>query len=241
MESHLKQNRGVIVILSRRNRKLNKSIDPALLNELLLKLILTLVVTFVGAFIGIVYLTPTWAMVCGIAALILMVVYMIAKFFTGDSSSVYGPRMSMWFVYLLAFLLGLSLSSILALYISTAGASIIVLAMLITIIMFSGLAIYSYKSNKDFGFLGGILFFALFALIGVSIFGVFFSSDLLSLGIGWAGIVIFSGYILMEISDIKEKGFEKEDVPAAVLSLYLSFINLFLHILRVLTYFTKNN
>jgi FtsH-binding integral membrane protein len=47
------------------------------------------------------------------------------------------------------------------------------------------------------------------------------------------GVLIFSGFILYDISQYRQ-GLTNEAIPLAVLNLYLDFINLFLSLLRLL-------
>ena len=72
-------------------------------------------------------------------------------------------------------------------------------------------------------------------LIGFSLIGLFTGGFGGTLGsfIAAGGVLIFSGFILYDISQYKH-GLPDEAIPLAVLNLYLSFINLFLYMLRLL-------
>jgi FtsH-binding integral membrane protein len=47
--------------------------------------------------------------------------------------------------------------------------------------------------------------------------------------------------MLYDISRMKQAAFTEDDVPAAVFDLYLNFINIFLDILRILSFFTSKD
>ncbi|MCA1057603.1 Bax inhibitor-1 family protein [Rossellomorea aquimaris] len=100
--------------------------------------------------------------------------------------------------------------------------------------LFGTLFIYSYRSSKDFTYLGPMLFSALLALIIITIFGLFVGGKSLHLALAYIGVVIFSGYVLYDLSVMKRYLKEEEDVPSAVFNLYIDFINLFLDLLRIL-------
>ncbi|MNN87474.1 Inhibitor of apoptosis-promoting Bax1 [compost metagenome] len=80
-----------------------------------------------------------------------------------------------------------------------------------------------------------MLTIGLFTLVGFSLVGMFtggFGGGL-GLGISVLGVLIFSGYILYDISRYRQ-GLSDEMIPLAVMCLYLDFINLFLYVLRIL-------
>lgn len=139
------------------------------------------------------------------------------------------------FVYAFCFLSGITIYPTIAHYASVGGSNLINTAFIITVSIFAGLTMYAYVSKKDFSFLGGFLTIGLFTLVGFSLVGLFFGGfgGTLSLALAVGGVVIFSGYILYDISQYKQ-GLTEEMIPLAVLNLYLDFINLFLSVLRIL-------
>jgi FtsH-binding integral membrane protein len=119
------------------------------------------------------------------------------------------------------------------------GSFLVVLSFAITVVLFGSLFAYTYFTKRDFSFLGGILFFSLLALILVGIMAIFIGSNILQFALAWIGVVVFSGYILYDVSRMKKSYFTEADVPAAVFDLFLNFINLFLDILRIINYIKK--
>jgi FtsH-binding integral membrane protein len=104
---------------------------------------------------------------------------------------------------------------------------------ILTVAVFGGLTLYAMTSKKDFSFLGGMLFVGLIGLIVASIVMMFFSTPLMSMVYSVFGILIFSGFVLYDTSQIMQKMQPGEEVSGAI-SLYLDFINLFYFILRFL-------
>lgn len=97
----------------------------------------------------------------------------------------------------------------------------------------------NYVSDTDFGFLGGILFIALSALVVMGFLNLFiYRSNALRLLYAYCGVVIFSLYLLYDFN-LLEKHIAAGDeswgtaVRIAV-RLYLDIINLFLDLLQIL-------
>lgn len=139
------------------------------------------------------------------------------------------------FVFTFAFISGITVYPTVAYYSTIGGFSIVNTAFLVTTAIFAGLTLYAYKSKRDFSFLGGFLLMGLITLIGFSVIGLFVGGYGGAMGttIAIGGTIIFSGFILYDISRYKQ-GLTEEMIPLAVLNLYLDFINLFLYVLRLL-------
>lgn len=165
-----------------------------------------------------------------------IVILLIALFFRKKKTIGYG------FLYFFTTLTGVTAYPIITHYVNSMGANMVLVGLITTIIIFASLATYSWKSKKDFTFLGGILFAALIGLILLSVLNIFFplgSFMVLLLTLG--GILIFSGFILYDISVIKNYDLTEADVPLMALNLYLDFLNLFLDILRLLGIISNND
>jgi protein lifeguard len=123
---------------------------------------------------------------------------------------------------------------------AAAGLGYLVLeALVLTFAIFSGLTAYCFLSKKDFSFMGGALSAALFALIGASFINLIMGvtggkSAGLAFLISWGGAVLFSLYILYDVSMIIHH-LSPDDYILAAINLYLDFINLMLHILSILS------
>lgn len=123
---------------------------------------------------------------------------------------------------------------------AAAGLGYLVLeALVLTCAIFSGLTTYCFISKKDFSFMGGALSAALFALIGASFINLIMGvtggkSAGLAFLISWGGAVLFSLYILYDVSMIIHH-LSPDDYIIAAINLYLDFINLMLYILSILS------
>ena len=137
--------------------------------------------------------------------------------------------------------MGISLFPTIMYYLSVMGSFLVLVSLGITTAIFGGLALYSSQTKKDFTFLGGTLFAGIIALILISFVGFFIRSDVYHLAIAWLGILIFSGYVLYDISMIKNRPFTEADVPALALNLFLDFINIFIYVLRIVSRFSRRN
>lgn len=138
------------------------------------------------------------------------------------------------FVYIFTFISGMTTYPIVAYYASTAGANTVLLALASTTTVFAGLAVYASKSKRNFGFLGGFLMAALLALLAISIFNIFWPlSSTGMLAYSFIGVMVFSGYVLFDFSQMKHYGASAEEVPLMALNLYLDFLNLFISLLRI--------
>ena len=115
----------------------------------------------------------------------------------------------------------------------TGGIAVIFQAYLMTLFCFGGITAYVFISKKDFSYLGGFLFVALFGLILSGIFMWFFGMTGGGLIYSWITIFIFCGFVLFDTSRILYHYNDGEEIGAAI-SLYLDFINIFLALLSIM-------
>lgn len=116
---------------------------------------------------------------------------------------------------------------------NTLSASPVRDAFLLAVTGFVGLSSYAIFSRRDFSFLRGFLTMGLWVVIGASLLGMFIGGQPFQLAIASVGVLLFGGFILYETSVLVRHGRE-EDAVSAALGLYLSFLNLFLFLLRIL-------
>lgn len=142
-------------------------------------------------------------------------------------------RKPVWnLVALFAFtgLSGLTLGPVMLMY----DVAVVQEAMVLTAVIFASLTMYVIISKKDFSFLSGFLITGLVVVIIGSLLNVFlFQSPMGEFVISAAGVILFSGFILYDTSNIL-RNYAVEDYTAATLSLYLDVLNLFLFLLRLL-------
>lgn len=134
--------------------------------------------------------------------------------------------------------LGYSLGPILNFYIShfSNGHQLVTTALGGTGIIFFGLSGYALTTRKDFSYLGGFLFVAVMVAFLAMIGNMFFQMPALQLGISAAFVLISSGLILLQTSQIIHGG--ETNYISATVSLFVSIYNLFLSLLNLLSAFS---
>jgi len=137
--------------------------------------------------------------------------------------------------------MGISIYPTILYYVSGIGSEMVLISLGITTVMFGGIALYSYKSKREFSFMGSTLFAGLIALVLITVVGLFFKSEVYHLALSWLGIMIFSGYVLHDVSIIKTGAFTEDDVPTLAMSLFLDFINIFIYVLRIVSRFSRRD
>lgn len=137
-----------------------------------------------------------------------------------------------------AGVMGLSLSSIFALY--TSGS--IAMTFFVTAGTFGAMSVYGMTTKADLTKLGSYLMMGLFGIIIASFANFFFQSGTFSLIISILGVIIFTGLTAYDTQNIMRQSLTMEaDSEAAkkaslmgALTLYLDFLNLFLFLLRLM-------
>lgn len=136
-----------------------------------------------------------------------------------------------------SLLTGITFSALFLIY--TAGS--LASTFLITGGMFAVMSIYGWRTDKDLTKFGSILFMLLIGLIIASIVNFFMSSEMLYWITTYVGVFVFTGLIAFKTQNIKnaagslEEGSDEYNKSAVMgaFSLYLSFVNLFLMLLRI--------
>ncbi|MBM3350934.1 MAG: BAX inhibitor (BI)-1/YccA family protein [Betaproteobacteria bacterium] len=133
----------------------------------------------------------------------------------------------------LTFLLGLLLGPILqhALHLSN-GAQIVGLAAGGTGVILFTLASVATTTKKDFSFMGKFLLVGIILLIVASLANIFLQIPAMTLALSAIGVILFSGFILFDVSRIVNGG--ETNYVMATLSLYMSIYNLFTSLLQLL-------
>jgi FtsH-binding integral membrane protein len=91
-------------------------------------------------------------------------------------------------------------------------------------------------TKKDFSFMGKFLMVGLVLLIVASLANLFFQVPALSLTISAIAVLLFSAYILYDVSRIVGGG--ETNYVMATLGLFLNIYNLFISLLNILLAFT---
>jgi len=137
------------------------------------------------------------------------------------------------FLYAFAGLMGLSFATIFAVY--TMGS--IFTAFMGAGVLFGTMSFYGYFTKKDLTSMGQLMFVGLIAIIIASVVNIFIGSTVMQMVISAIAIIVFLGltaYDTQKIREIVSRGGDtgREEVMGA-LTLYLDFINLFIHLLQL--------
>ena len=132
--------------------------------------------------------------------------------------------------------MGLSLSSIFAVYTETSIAKVF----FISAATFGAMSLYGYTTRRDLTQFGSFLMMGLIGIVIASVVNIFLHSSGLSFAISIVGVLVFVGLTAWDTQRIKsnyDAGYGTEVLQKSAimgaLSLYLDFINLFLMLLRI--------
>ena len=197
-------------------------------------LALTMIPTVVGAFIG-TSIDFSFMAEHPIISSLLMFGAMMGMLFavTALRNSVWGIAALLGFTLLAGLFLGPILQ--VALHLKN-GAQLVGLAAGGTGVIFFSLASVATVTKKDFSFMGKFLFIGLILLIVASLANLFFQIPALSLTISAIAVMIFSAYILFDVSRIVHGG--ETNYVMATLALYMDIYNLFINLLQLLMAFS---
>ncbi len=136
-------------------------------------------------------------------------------------------------IFALTGFMGLTLGPIISAYLTmfSNGAMLVMMAFGSTATIFLGLSGYALASRKDFSFIGGFLFVGILVAFLAGIGAIVFNLPGLSLAVSGMFVLLMSGLILYQTSDMIH-GRETNYIMATV-TLYVSIYNLFLSLLHL--------
>jgi uncharacterized protein len=157
-------------------------------------------------------------------------------FFLGariNHMSVSAAQLTFW---VFAAVMGLSMASIFLVF---TGASI-ARVFFITAATFGAMSFYGYTTKRDLSGWGSFLFMGLIGIIIASLVNLFVGSSAVQFAVSVIGVLVFTGLTAYDTQRIKEMYYELDASDVATrkaimgaLSLYLSFINLFMMLLHL--------
>lgn len=194
---------------------------------------LTMIPTVIGAVIGM-SMNFSFMAQSPILGMVVMLAVMFGLFWGISKNRDSGVGVALLLV--LTFFMGIMLGPILqvALHLKN-GTQLVGLAAGGTGVIFLALASYATVSKKDFSFMGNFLFVGLILLIIASLANMFFQVPAASLAISSVAVLLFSGFILFDVSRIVQGG--ETNYIMATLALYLDIYNLFVNLLQLLMAF----
>jgi modulator of FtsH protease len=140
-------------------------------------------------------------------------------------------------VFALTGFMGFTLGPILNAYMTflSNGTELVMMALGGTGVIFLGLSGYALTSRRDFSFLGGFLVAGILVAFIASLIAVIFDIAALSLAMSVVFMVLMSGLILYQTSEIIHGG--ETNYILATVTLYVAIYNLFTSLLHLLGVF----
>ena len=137
------------------------------------------------------------------------------------------------FVFALTGFMGYTLGPILNAYLALAnGGQLIMTAMGASGAIFLGLSGYALVSRRDFSFMGSFLMVGILVGFLAGLGAIFFEMPALSLAVSAVFVILMSGLILYETSNIVHGG--ETNYIMATVTLFVSIFNLFTSLLHLL-------
>ncbi len=168
-----------------------------------------------------------WVIVLAPLAMVFFLSFRVGKMSVGAAQTTF---------WVFAALLGVSLSTIFAVYTLTSITQVFFIAAA----TFGATSLYGYTTKRDLTSFGSFLFMGLIGIIIAMVVNIFLQSSALGFAISVIGVLVFVGLTAYDTQKIKEQYYVGDDGTVAgrkaimgALSLYLDFINLFLMLLRL--------
>jgi modulator of FtsH protease len=186
---------------------------------------MTLFTSAIAAFLAVV------AGIGHLASIGMMVAAMVIVFFVLPKSI--NSSMGLVWTFVFTTLMGGSLGPILSHYLQfPQGGAIVMQALGMTGLIFFGLSGYVLTTKKDFSFMSGFLMAGLIVVVVSMLLNLFLQIPMFSLAISGAAVMLFSGFILYDTSNILN-GTETNYIRATI-SMYLNVFNIFVNLLHIL-------
>ena len=199
-------------------------------------LALSMVPTIIGALLGV---QMKFSLFAGSPMVSFLVFLGVAFGFMWGIERTKNSAMGVVLLLGFTFFMGLMLSRILQVALGFSnGGSLIATAAGGTGAIFFTLAGVATVTKKDFSFLGKFLFIGVVVVLLAALANIFFQIPALSLTISAVAVMIFSAYILYDISRIVNGG--EDNYISATLAVYLDIYNVFVSLLNLLMAFSGN-
>lgn len=142
-------------------------------------------------------------------------------------------------IFALTGFMGLTLGPIVNAYLSLpGGGQIVASAFGLTGIIFLGLSGYVLTTRKNFNFMGGFLFVGILVAFFAGLGAYFFQMPGLSLAVSAMFVLLMSGLILWQTSEIIHGG--ETNYIMATITLYVTIYNLFSSLLHLLGFMSDD-
>jgi modulator of FtsH protease len=143
-------------------------------------------------------------------------------------------------VFALTGFMGYTLGPIVSHYLGLPnGGQTVMMAMAGTAAIFLGLSGYALSTRKDFSFMGGFLMVGILLAFLAGLAAIFFAIPALSLTVAATFVLLMSGLILYETSNIIHGG--ETNYVMATVTLFVSIFNLFTSLLQLLGFMNSSD
>ena len=143
-------------------------------------------------------------------------------------------------VFAMTGFMGYTLGPVISRYLGLPnGGEIVMQAMGATAVIFVGLSAYALTTKKDFSFMGGFLMVGILLAFLAGLAAIFFAIPALSLTVSAAFVLLMSGLILYETSNIIHGG--ETNYVLATVTLFVSIFNLFTSLLQLLGFMNSSD
>ena len=142
------------------------------------------------------------------------------------------------YLWIFSGLMGLSLAPI---FIAYTGASV-VRCFFISASVFGAASLYGQNTKKDLTSIGSFLFMGVIGIMIASIVNIFMQSSFMQFAISVLAVIIFTGLTAYDTQKLKQIYYSassdeetiKKTAIMGALSLYIDFINIFIHLLHLI-------
>ncbi|MGV8934514.1 MAG: Bax inhibitor-1/YccA family protein [Gallionellaceae bacterium] len=143
-------------------------------------------------------------------------------------------------VFALTGFMGYTLGPIVSHYLGLAnGGQTVMTAMAATAAIFVGLSAYALNTRRDFSFMGGFLMVGILVAFLAGLGAIFFEMPVLSLAVSAMFVLLMSGLILFQTSQIIHGG--ETNYVMATVTLFVSIFNLFTSLLQLLGFMNSED
>ncbi|WP_457674141.1 Bax inhibitor-1/YccA family protein [Thiolapillus sp.] len=188
----------------------------------------TLIFSGVMAMLSLYLAVPVWTYTASVIVAMLLGIFVLPR--TQDSSAGLGV------IFAITGLMGFGLGAVISIYLQLPnGPQTVALALGGTGVIFLGLSGYALSSRRDFSFMGGFIFAGMMVLLVAMLANIFLHIPALQLAIAAGFILLMSGFILFQTSQMIHGG--ETNYISATYGLYISIFNIFISLLQILGIF----
>ena len=188
-------------------------------------LAMTLVFSAVTATLSVILRLPPLTYLLSLGGAIVLMWFVLPR--TANSTSGIGV------VFGITGLLGLGLGPLLSMYLSLPnGPQIVATALGGTGVIFFALSGYALTTRRNFNFMGGFLATGFLVVLAASLVNIFLGIPAFSLAISATVVMLMSGFLLYETSQMVHGG--QDNYVLATVGLYMTIFNLFVSLLHLL-------